>query len=127
MSSPVTQRFAYGVTTVDIPLQLPRWTCKPTRGQNIQQTWGGEVRLADRATKWYVTDMTVIMPRSTLQSLETFWADTVKGGYLEFTWTDYRSTAHALARFLDRELNVTMLNGGVAEVKLRIRTAERMV
>ena len=124
MTIATTQRFAVGATTVDIPFPMTGYRCVPMRAQHVMNLWGGDVRVADRNVTWYVTEMTVRMTTTNLALLRTFWTTTIKGAYAEMTWTDINGTAHALARALDRELPVTYPAGRVADVTIRIRTAE---
>ena len=124
MAIAVTQRFAVGATTVDIPFALKGGRSVPTRAQTVMNLWGGEVRVADRDVTWYVTEMTVRMTTTDFALLLSFWHTTIKGAFAEMTWTDINGTAHALARALDRELPATKPVNGVVDVTLRIRTAE---
>ena len=117
-------------TTLTLPVpEWPGYRCVPQRGQNILETFGGDLRTADRGVVWYVTEFGILLPRDNaanqdLITLEAFWATEICGALYSFTWVDWRATSHAAARMMEPQLRVTPQGGDLYHVDFRIRTAE---
>jgi len=125
----VTQTLVKGATTLTIPFpEAPGYTCTPRRGQSVQTTWGGALRVADRNTEWFETAFAVVMERDNagntdIVALEAFMQDTIKHSLYSFTWTDIRGTAHSSARLIESP-TIEPISGNLARVSLKIRTSE---